>query len=39
MYRDGNDWKINQLLFADDTLVVDDSEEKFCQLVSEFGRV
>ena len=29
----------NQLLFADDTALVADSEEKFCRLVSEFGRV
>ena len=27
------------MLFADDTVVVADSEEKLCQLVSEFGRV
>ena len=38
---DGNDnaWQMNQLLFADDTVVVADSEEKLCQLVTEFGRV
>ena len=30
---------INQLLFADDTALVADSEETFCRLVSEFGRV
>ena len=38
---DGNDrdWEMNQLLFADDTVVVADSEEKLCQLVTEFGRV
>ena len=29
----------NQLLFADDTVLVPDSEEKLCRLVSEFGRV
>ena len=29
----------NQLLFADDTALVADSEEKLCRLVSEFGRV
>ena len=33
---DNGEWKINQLLFADDTAVVADSEEKFCQLVEEF---
>ena len=34
------DWfEINQLLFADDTALVADSEEKLCRLVSEFGRV
>ena len=34
----GNEWELNQLLFADDTVVVD-SERKLCQLVTEFGRV
>ena len=29
----------NQLLFADDTALVADSEKKLCRLVSEFGRV
>ena len=34
---DGNDdeWEINQLLSAYNTVVVADSEEKLCQLVSE----
>ena len=38
---DGNDneWELNQLLFADDTLVVAHCERKLCQLVTEFGRV
>ena len=38
---DGNDngWELNQLLFADDTVVVADSERKLCQLVTEFGSV
>ena len=31
--------EINQLLFADDTALVADSEEKLCRLVSEFGTV
>ena len=34
----GGRFKINQLLFADDTALVADSE-KLCRLVSEFGRV
>ena len=34
-----NEWELNQLLFADDTVVVADSEEKLNQLVTEFGRV
>ena len=38
---DGNDneWELKQLLFADDTVVVADSERKLCQSVTEFGRV
>ena len=32
-------WELNQLLFADDTVFVADSEEKLCRLVTEFGRV
>ena len=38
---DGNDneWELNQLLFADDIVVVAGSERKLCQLVTEFGRV
>ena len=35
----GGKFQINQLLFADDTALVADSEEKLCRLVSEFGRV
>ena len=35
----GNRFEINQLLLADDTALVADSEEKLCRLVSEFGRV
>ena len=35
----GGRFEINQLLFADDTARVADSEEKLCRLVSEFGRV
>ena len=32
-------FEINKLLFADDTALVADSEEKLDRLVSEFGRV
>ena len=32
-------FEINQLLFADDTALVADSEDKLCRLVSEFGQV
>ena len=35
----GGRFEINQLVFADDTALVADSEEKLCRLVSEFGRV
>ena len=36
----GGIFEINQLLFADDTALVADSEGKFCRPVrSEFGRV
>ena len=35
----GGRFQINQLLFADDTAPVSDSEEKLCRLLSEFGRV
>ena len=31
--------EINQLLFASDTALVADSEEKLCRLMSEFGRL
>ena len=35
----GGRFEINQLLFADETELVSDSEEKLCGLVSEFCRV
>ena len=35
----GGRFEINQLLFADDTALVADSDEKLCRFVSEFGRV
>ena len=35
----GGSFEINELLFADDTAPVADSEEKLCRLISEFGRV
>ena len=35
----GRRFEINQLLFADDTALVADSEKKLCRLVNEFGRV
>ena len=35
----GRNWIINQVLFADDTALVADSEEGLQQLVTEFGRV
>ena len=35
----GQSWQLSQLLFADDTALVTDSEAKLCRLVVEFGRV
>ena len=35
----GGRFEINQLLFADDTVLIPDSEKKLCGLVSVFGRV
>ena len=35
----GDRFEINQLLFADDTALVTDSEEKLCRLVSQCGMV
>ena len=35
----GGRFEINQMLFADDTALVADSEDKLGRLVSEFGRV
>ena len=35
----GGRFEINQLLLADDTALVADSEEKLCRLVSGVGRV
>ena len=35
----GGRFEINQLLFADDTVPVADSEDQFVGMVSEFGRV
>ena len=35
----GGRFEINQLLFADDTALVADSEEKLGRMVSEFSRV
>ena len=35
----GGRFEINQLLFADDSALAADSEDKLCRLVSEFGRV
>ena len=34
-----SEWELNQLLIADDAVVVADSGKKLCQLVTEFGRV
>ena len=39
MSSNGGRFEMNQLLFADDTALMADSEENLCRLVSEFGRV
>ena len=39
MRANGGKFNINPLLYADDTALVADSEEKLYRLVSEFGRV
>ena len=39
LMANGGRFEINQLLLADNTALVADSEEKLCRLVSEFGRV
>ena len=36
---EGNAWRVSQLLFADDTALVAESEEELQQLVEGFGRV
>ena len=33
------EWKVDWLMFADDTVLLDDSDEKLERLVPEFGRV
>ena len=33
------EWKVDRLMFADDTVLLGDSEEKLERLVQEFGRV
>ena len=35
----GRGWRMNQLLYADDTVLIDDSKENLQHLLSEFGRV
>ena len=35
----GGRFEIKQLVFTDDTVLVANSEEKLCRLVSQFGRV
>ena len=39
MSVNGGRFEINQLLFADDTALVADSDQKLCRPVTEFGRV
>ncbi|XP_068229396.1 uncharacterized protein [Palaemon carinicauda] len=37
--KNNHEWEANQLLFADDTVLITDSEEKLGRLVTEFERV
>ena len=39
MDGENGSWELCQLLFADDTALVADTEEKLQRLVKEFGRV
>ena len=39
LHASGGRFDINQLLSADDTALVADSDKKLCRLVSKFGRV
>ena len=39
MSANNSRFEINQLLFANDTVLVTDSEEKLCTLVNKFGTV
>ncbi len=38
LLSDGIEWNMNRLLFADDTALVADSEERLKQLLEEVGR-
>ncbi len=37
--NDGREWNLSQMLFADDTAFVDDSEGRLRQLAEEFDRM
>ena len=35
----GNNWRVNQLLYADDTVLLGDSKENIQRFLNEFGKV
>ena len=37
--REGGEWKVRQLLYTDDTVLITESREDFAHIVSKFERV
>ena len=36
---ESREWKVNQMLFANETALVADSQKKLCQLMEKFGQM